>query len=279
MNKIIYARFIFSFFIFSFLFPACEEIPPTLNPVDANPGGGSTPRKVLIEEFSGVRCVNCPAGSEAIENLVNIYKGQLIPISIHAGFFAPPYPESKYDFRTPDGNNLLNYLDTPLGYPTAVVNRKKYDGEFDLQLSQGQWAGFIAQEISEAPKVSITLNKNYNTTTRQLNVDVIIKTLQAIESDDIRLSLALNESNIMDVQLTPSGKVNDYNHKHVLRDFISNYDGNSIVEIKKEGTSLTKTFTYTLPEAWIAANCNIIAFVHLNGEKKEVLQAEEVKVE
>lgn len=118
-------KFILSFFLLSFLLSACEEIPPTLNPVDPNPGGGGAmPRKVLIEEFSGVKCVNCPAGSEAIENLIKIYGDQLIAISIHAGFFAPPYAESKYDFRSADGTNLLSYLGEPLGYPTAVVNRK-----------------------------------------------------------------------------------------------------------------------------------------------------------
>ncbi len=283
MNKVIYSIIssclIFSFFILSFLFTACEEIAPTLNPVTPNPGGeDSIVRKVLIEEFSGVRCVNCPAGSAAIENLLNIYGDQLIAISIHAGFFAPPYPESKYDFRTADGNNLLSYLKEPLGYPTAVVNRKLFDMEFDLHLSQGQWAGFIAQEAAAAPQVSLELIKNYDTISRQLNIEVNIKTLEPITGEDIRLSLALTETDIIDVQLAPSGKVNDYKHKHVLRDFITNYDGNPIPEIKEKGVTLTKSFTYTLSANYIAKNCTIIAFVHLNGEKKDVLQAEQGKV-
>lgn len=268
-----------SFFILSLLLHACEEIPPTLNPIDPNSGGGGpTPRKVLIEEFSGVKCVNCPAGSEAIENLITIYKDQLIPISIHAGFFAPPYAESKYDFRTTDGNNLLSYLGEPLGYPTAVVNRKKFTGEFDIQLAQNQWAGFIAQEAAQAPEISLTLNKIYNAATRRLEVNVNVKTLEPIDGSDIRLSVALTETNIIDVQLAPGGKVNDYKHKHVLRDFITNYDGNLIPEAQKEGAIITKSFTYDIPEAWVAENCNIVVFVHLNGERKDVLQAEQVKV-
>ncbi|MFN7117869.1 MAG: Omp28 family outer membrane lipoprotein [Saprospiraceae bacterium] len=279
MNKTIYRNLIYSLFLLSFLFTACEEIPPTINPVDPNPGGGGpTPRKVLIEEFSGVRCVNCPAGSEAIENLLTIYKDQLIPISIHAGFFAPPYPDSKYDFRTPDGNNLLSYLTEPLGYPSAVVNRKIFTGEPDIQLGQNQWAGYIAQEAAQAPEVTLTLNSTYNNVNRQLNIEVNIKTLEPIEGSDIRLSVALTETNISDVQLTPTGRVSDYKHKHVLRDFITNYDGNPVPEIQKDGSTLSKSFTYTLPANYMAENCNIIAFVHLNGEKKDVLQAEAVKV-
>lgn len=279
MNKIIYSAFIFSTLFLSLLIMGCEEIPPTLNPVDSNPGsGGSTFRKILIEEFSGVKCVNCPAGSEAIENLLTIYKDQLIPISIHAGFFAPPYAESKYDFRTADGNSLLSYLKEPLGYPTAVVNRKLFPNEFDIQLAQNQWAGFIAQEAAQAPEVTLALIKNYNAANRQLNIEVNIKTLEPIDGSDIRLSVALTETNISDVQLTPTGKVNDYKHKHVLRDFITNYDGNPIPEAQKDGTIITKSFTYNIPEAWVAENCNVVVFVHLNGDKKDVLQAEQVKV-
>lgn len=258
----------------------CEEIPPTLNPIEPNTGGGggATTRKVLIEEFSGVRCVNCPAGSEAIENLLNIYPDQLIAISIHAGFFAPPYAESKYDFRTSDGTNLLSYLGEPLGYPTAVVNRKKFEGEFDIQLGQNQWAGFIAQEAAQAPEVALTLQRNYDAASRQLSLEVSVKTLESIENPDIRLSLALTENNVVDVQLAPGGKVTDYKHQHILRDFITNYDGNPIPEAQKADVTTTKSFTYTLPEAWNAKNCNIVAFVHLNGEQKDIIQAAQVKV-
>jgi len=257
---------------------ACQEIPPTLNPVDTNPGGSVTSRKVLIEEFSGVKCVNCPAGSEAIENLLKIYKDQLVVLSIHAGFFAPPYAESKYDFRTPDGNNLLTYLGEPLGYPTAVVNRKIFTGETDIQLGQNQWAGFVAQEVAQASEIDLKLSRTYKAATRQLQIEVTAKTLEPISGSDIRLSLALTETNIADVQLTPGGKVADYQHKHVLRDFISNYDGNPVAELQKEGTIITKSFTYNLPEGWTAENCNIVAFVHMNGERKDVLQAAQVKV-
>src|ERR1700741_1300369 len=85
-------------------------------------------RKVLIEEFTGVRCVNCPDGSAEIENLLSLYGGNLVAVSIHSGFFSDPYPDNLYDFRTPEGDQLLNYLGQPLGYPTAVIDRKLFNG-------------------------------------------------------------------------------------------------------------------------------------------------------
>ncbi len=256
----------------------CEEIPPVLNPVDPNPGSGEVLRSVLVEEYTGVRCVNCPAGSEALQALINIYGDRLAVVSFHAGFFAPPYPESKYDLRTPDGNNLLDFLGSPLGYPAAVVNRRLFDGEPRLQLGQSQWPGYIAQEIAIAPKVKIDLQRNYNDINRQLTLNVNLEILETLDNSDVRLSVALTEDDIEDVQLTPAGKQADYKHQHVLRDMLSNFDGNPLTESLTTGSKIAKSFSYTLPAEWRADQCKLIVFVHVGGDQKDVLQVAQVKV-
>ena len=82
---------------------ACEEIQPVIDCLSCEDDGppiviDPQDRKVLIEEFTGVRCVNCPAGSAEIQNLLSVYGEQLIAISIHAGFYANPYPENQYPY-------------------------------------------------------------------------------------------------------------------------------------------------------------------------------------
>jgi hypothetical protein len=280
MNKL--SHFLFLFALLTYF--GCEEIPPTLNP---NMGGGpgdptdvdSQQRQVLIEEFTGVRCVNCPAGSEAIEVLKGIYGPRLVVVSIHAGSFAPPYPESLYDFRTPQGNSILSYLGEPLGYPTAVVNRRLFDGEFDLQLGQNQWAGYVAQELAGQPKIKIGLEKDYISASRSLKVDATLYVQETIAAGDVRISAMITESDILDYQLTPDDKQPDYKHKHVLRTMMTAYDGNPITEVLGQGAVIEKSFTMTLPESWNAGNCRVIVFVHLNGAQKDVLQANEIDVD
>jgi hypothetical protein len=39
---------------------------------------------VLLEEFTGKGCTNCPKGSREIENLLTIFPDNLIAVSIHA---------------------------------------------------------------------------------------------------------------------------------------------------------------------------------------------------
>jgi len=268
--------------LLSFFFFSCEEIAPTVT--GSMPGDGGGPnvgdqqRQVLIEEFTGVRCVNCPAGSAAIQDLLSIYGDQLVAVSIHAGEFSPPYADSKYDLRTPEGDQIINYLGAPFGFPTAVVNRKQFDGNFGLQLSQSKWAGHIAEESALPPKVKIALTPEYNPATRKLDAEITLFVQEDITEDDVRISLMITESGIHDLQLTPSGKDPDYTHNHVLRGMMTNFEGEIISEPLTTGAEITRHFSYTFPDEWVPENCELVGFVSLGGDKKDVLQAHKVHV-
>jgi hypothetical protein len=88
----------------------------------------------------------------------------------------------------------------------------------------------------------------------------------------------ITESGIQDVQLTPGGKDAGYTHKHVLRDMMTNYDGDSVTETLSAGAEISKTYPMTLPLEWDENHCDVIAFVSLAGENKDVLQAHKVAV-
>lgn len=272
--------------LFALLMTACEEIPPLVSPVMDQGECASAPasavasqqRNVLIEEFTGVRCVNCPAGAQAIEALINQHGERLVAVSIHAGFFSPPYPESLYDFRTPAGTQILSLLGEPLGYPTAVVNRRKFPGEFSMQLGQSKWPGYVQQELALPAKVKLALNRNFNALTRELTVDVTVFVEQTLTDPDVRLSVALTEDNVTDYQLTPAGKEADYVHKHILRSMLTNFDGNLLQEDLGAGSRFCKRYVTTVPNEWKAADCKLVAFVSLGGTSKEVLQVVQVKM-
>ncbi len=115
---------------FAILIIGCDEIVP---PIDLQIT--YTGRRVLVEEFTVVRCVNCPEGSKKIEEIVAQHGEYIIPISIHAGFFSDPYDTSLYDFRTSEGNNLDAHLGPVQGYPADTVNRTQYANETELPIS------------------------------------------------------------------------------------------------------------------------------------------------
>jgi hypothetical protein len=267
-------------FAAAMLFSACDEVSPIVTgSMGDNTGGGPVEdqlRQVLIEEFTGVRCVQCPGGAIAIEELLGIHAEQLVAVSIHAGDFSFPYNDSQYDFRTNEGNQIINYLEKPAGYPSAVVNRKKFEGQFNLQLNQGDWAGSIASELAVAPKVRINIEPDYDPASRQLIANVALFVDEAITDPDVHLSIMITESGIVDKQITPAGINTAYVHKHALRGMLTNWDGDPITESLTPGAEIEKQYTFTLPEAWVPENCEIVAFVSLAGTTKDVLQAHQV---
>lgn len=258
------------------LFSGCEEIMPVIPDFQA-----SGNRKVLIEEFTGVRCVNCPAGSAVIESLLGQLPNNLIAISIHAGFFSPPYSSSKYDFRTTEGTALTGYFGgEAFGYPAAIINREIFPGESTYYLDRSTWASRIQSEIQKEAEVLVDIDNNYNPATRQLDVSAKITPLTNLP-DDLHLTVLITESNIKDYQLLPApdGWVSDYSHKHVFRTTLTNFDGNAISEALTTGVTVSRTFSKALPADWKAENCHVIAFVHRSdANSKYVLNAEEAEV-
>lgn len=264
---------------------SCREIPPVVTPAQPTDTETESPvseqkRQVLLEEFSGVRCVNCPAGSDAIRVLLDIYGPQLVPVNIHTGFFADPYPESRYDFQLPAGKALLDYLGQPLGFPTAVVNRKLFPGEEGLQLTQRDWAGYIAEELTQPPRVKMEILRNYEAVTRRLDITVNLYPQEDLSAEPLRLSVLLTENGIKDFQLTPEGKKGDYEHVHVLRELLTDTRGDQLSGPVLQSGEISREFSIVLPENWQAEQCEIVTFVHLDdGATKDVLQAHRTSVQ
>jgi len=244
---------------------SCEGDEVTIEPTD---------KKILVEEFTGVRCVNCPAGSAEIENLLDIHGEQLIAVSIHAGFFSAPYANSKEDYTIPEGTALEGFLDSPLGYPTAVIDRKLFENQDDRQLSQSAWAGLIQEEKGQLSPLVLDLSLNFDEASRELTATTKIQPAETL-TGDYRYSVMVIESGIKDVQLTPEGEIDDYEHKHVLRDMMTPFDGEAIDENFTVGVVIEKEHQMTVPDGWNSAKMSVIVLVHQTGDSKEIVQVEE----
>ncbi len=259
-------------------FWSCDENSPVIPCLSCGDGDVTvepTDKKILVEEFTGVRCVNCPAGSAEIENLLDIHGERMIAVSIHAGFFSTPYLNSNVDFRTSEGTALEGFLDAPLGYPTAVINRKLFENQDDLQLSQASWAGLIQQEKSELSPLVLDLTIDFDEASRELTATTKIQPAETL-TGDYRYSVMVIESGVKDPQLTPdNGVVDDYSHKHVLRDMMTPFNGEDIEETFTVGTTVEKVHQMTLPDDYESTKVSVIVIVHKDGDSREVVQVEE----
>lgn len=258
---------------------SCDEIPPQITPCQTN-------RVVLVEEFTGVSCVNCPTGSEKLEQISAQNPGKVIVVGIHSGFFSTPNSSNNYfDLRTTSGDFLVNnHLGPVSGYPAATINRKMFEGESELPTVQNEWAGYIGKELCNRPIAELSASSTYNgiDSTATIVVDVIPSSyFDGLLEEHLAMTIMITESNIIGYQLTPQGSVPDYVHKHVFRSILSaDYTGDILINKGNVLSAQQVTITdYKIPSDWNPDNCYVIAFIHNKGDgSKDVHQAIEIKL-
>ena len=270
---------IFAVFLVSlFLLLGCTEkeiIIPPFEPIVSD-------RVVLVEEVTGVRCPNCPSGSAKIASLIEQFPGQVIAVGIHGSFLTAPYTDSKYDFRHEAARELENYLKPWEGKPAAYVNRKKFEQEPLISISEFDLLStYVAQELNEPHQIEISMSTDYNELTRKLEVNLGIIPLVDLDGE-FRLSIMIAESHILDKQANVGEIIDAYEHDHVLRIMLTAFDGDPYASSLNNGELGNVSFNYTIPSEegiWIPENLEVIAFIsdHSN-EKKEILQAATIPV-
>jgi hypothetical protein len=122
--------------------------------------------------------------------------------------------------------------------------------------------------------------REYDPGTRELTVTINGIAKQAV-TGDIRVSIMLTESGIVDAQddNENGGIVNDYVHKHVLRDMLTPATGATIANSLSAGGTFSYTNTIVLKEEWNAQEMEIVAFIsNVQGEVFPVVQATTVPV-
>jgi thiol-disulfide isomerase/thioredoxin len=175
-------------------------------------------KKVLIEDFTGHTCPNCPDAARELEAIHAIYGDQIIGMALHVSkAFARPYPSSQapkfqYDFRTKWGDDWdAFYGISDIGLPRGMVNRASYpDGH---TLGKGEWADAVALELKKDVDFNISIVANST---------LISVTTEAVNNinNSYNIVVCLTESNIINWQKDGQIEDEDYEHNHVLRSVI-----------------------------------------------------------
>ncbi len=255
------------------VFSGCEEMPVTIPELSVGD------RKVLAEELTGVRCPNCPDGTAVLVDLGNQFGDNLIVVSIHAApGYDSPYPENKYDFRTPDGTGMANYIGQASFFPTASINRRIVPPETEPYLPRSIWSAIIIEELAKPPVVGVFVDSEFEPVSRKLDITVTLAPESTL-SGEHRLTVLITQDSIQDVQKKGLEKIPDYYHRHVLRDVLTQATGDVINDALTANTAVEKKFSITLPVEWDERHCSIVAFIHHGSSPdKEVLQVEEKHV-
>lgn len=276
MKKYIVPVIFLAVFMMAFL-SACDKIEPPYKETGTD-NQGDTVRKILLEEFTGHQCPNCPQGAIIAQQLKTIYGEKLILISIHAGDFAEPgIGEFAYDFRSSTGNDINSFF-TPMFFPSGMVSRTGWtQTQNNAVIDKDAWGSGIVSIKDDLPKIYIEISNTYNTYTRMVSSAIECDALMDI-TGTYKICAYLTEDSIVKPQLTLSGVDTNYVHRHVLRGSLNSTWGDTLMTGNTpKNAQFHKNYSMTLNSAWNENRCYVVAFIY-DASTYEIIQVEEKQV-
>lgn len=240
-------------------------------------GGGQSAftKRVLVEDFTGQNCINCPNAANLLNQLKeSIYGERMITVAMHAGGLA---------------------LNTPLHSDTAEIYMKSLnlqnnpaisvDRSFTNDKDGNTWAAAIASQAAKTADMDINFIIT-NLNGKEFDIVYSVEFGKDV-NEKLGVQVYLIENNITSFQVVPTGgRQQDYVHNHVFRLAMNGIWGK---ELKGETGDIMylKGETYygginkvTIPENCNIDNCAIVGYVFTysddeNRHIKEVLQVNE----
>lgn len=215
---------------------------------------GTSPqnRTVLLEEYAAINCGNCPAAYAVAESIQNAHPQHVVGVGIHGGVLAVP-SGGQPDFRTTEGTALWSQFGVNF-QPQGMVNRQ------GLQ-AHGQWAGAVNSTLALPSPVNIGMETMFDGTSRLLTVNVELYYTSDGTGGNDRISVLLTQDHIIGYQQDyVNGPHAAFDHRHVLRGYITPLIGDEVATTTA-GSTVLRTYTFTVPEAWNIDECHAVAFI------------------
>ncbi|MDB5281555.1 MAG: hypothetical protein JWO06_630, partial [Bacteroidota bacterium] len=165
--KRVYKTLVLASILTAFL-PACKEIGPDINLKNnahalADTTYVETPvaaetKNVVIEEFTGVQCTNCPAGHQIIEGLVSANPGKIVAVSLH------PNTPLGYPISNLSVTNLIDAKSQALfisfgvsSLPSGMIDRKQFPSEGTIPVDKSTWQSYATTQLGQTTPVNLLL--------------------------------------------------------------------------------------------------------------------------
>lgn len=249
------------------MFAACQSTDPDERYTLIDDSEFVPQRSVLVEEFTGQTCVNCPGAHELMESLEEKMNSAnhvgIIAVGIHTPLFGMDAPRG---FVTDESRHYSSMAESA---PTARINRRYGVVNTD------KWTGSIMAEVIRKSPISFSdcvarINRNGM-------IDISGQILCADDVNDTRLQLWLVEDNIEAPQMTSDKPIANYVHKSVFRKAINDLDGTPI-DVRRNSAVQISEKNFIIPNfVSNSDNLRVVAFVF--NEKDGVLNATQFPVQ
>jgi len=276
----------------------CEEKPPIINfgtPITVDttfvisPVPAAEPHNLLVEEYTGASCTNCPAAHEELKEIQKDYPGRIniIGLYITGPLQSKPPHDAKYDFRHPQATLIANNIYGGVNIlPLGGIDRIANNGS--IKIERGLWSNIINNRLAVTDSINLKLESTYDTVSGEADIRATIVYTNPV-SYTHNLSLVIVEDNIIDIQEYPFNDPvhpafnKNYNFTNVFRGMITGAPfGDPVLAtmpVKEAGRVVVRNFKYKPQGILDPANCRIIGFVNsTNAGELRVLKSTEVKM-
>lgn len=235
---------------------------------------GPGPRKVILEEFTGVNCPNCPQGHDVIEDILTTYPNDEV--------FVISHNPSNSNFTSPTGGATdfrRDFLDSfytgaycsPVSgsrfMPSAFINRELWSDGERLQ-SRGDWEGYVDDVVASGnPPMNIGISSTYDILSETITVDVEIYYHTDV-TDDNSFYVWLGEHDLTsDSQSGSSANAaNPYVYvNNIFRETLTTGTwGDPVTGSTTAGSLFTAQYTFDMIQAqdpMLLENLDVLAFI------------------
>jgi hypothetical protein len=251
----------------------------------------SQTRRILLEEFTGAHCGNCPEGAWVLDSLLKKYPGT-IGVSLHSYGFTDDMWSFEIDsVSTPYTNGSAPYME---------LDRLRYGaskGLYPLINRFLSWATLMHDRLLVPAELSVDLSTTWNAISREITATADINILTGLSNGEYRVTFYIvedsvsgtgagyDQANLYDgVAGHPffgmGNPIVGYVHRRVVRKILPMAWGmNGIIpNAPLTGQFFTSTQYYYLPPSMDESKVSVVALVNRYSpahDTDEVLNADE----
>ncbi|MCB0476925.1 MAG: hypothetical protein KDC84_02110 [Crocinitomicaceae bacterium] len=260
---------------FNFLSNSCDRIEnPVVPPIELDtnlyPGNWSdypwptfgqntnTDLNVLIEDFTGHKCPNCPAAAVIAADLETNNPGRVFVASIHASAgdafqtTSTPgdgeYPHYAHDFTTDAGDAYVIDISGMIGNPVGMINREISPEGVNWNHVTTSWGNEVSGLLTANDlKINLQQAINFYPSTNGLFVHVEAEALENL-SANVSIVSYFVQRQVISAQKNGAVTEDHYHHHNVMAGTISPIYGEPIFSSASTGEKFTVDFSYAVPE-------------------------------
>ncbi|MFM8964514.1 MAG: Omp28-related outer membrane protein [Sphingomonadales bacterium] len=244
----------------------------------------NTDRNILIEDFTGHKCIFCPAAADLAHQLQLANPGRVHVASIHAGVdgigdFQSVDAEYTLNFTNPDGLYIGTWFGVNdggfVGNPRGPVSRVTNGGV--IFQSPGQWSSMTSTLLTENNlRVNMQSALNYYPSTKGAFLHVEVEKLDQTLTDLGIVAYVLEDSLVGDQKMSDNTHNHNYVHRDIHRKNLNNMPfGRQLTAADLNNGKYYVNYSFVVPDQldgnYNAANMHVLIYVY-DMATKEIYQ-------